>query len=269
MSPIPCEEFRDRLERALRGRPARPGSSPLAWHEHLLGCGACRALLAAEEALEELLGSLPEPQLPPHLAIRVLARLADSRAGESERDLDRLLDLDRAPAAPADLAPRVLAGLAAARRAEREEERLDRLLDRVPAPPVPPALAGRLLAALAAEREAARRPGRLLRFLARPPARRLAAAAVLVGLGLVAWRLVLGTPGRSGPGPADDPGREAELIAWLDVLEPWELLMSNDLDLTLAGIDPVDVTLAEAAIGEVDAASPPDGEAPAGKEKEG
>ena len=71
-------------------------------------------------ALDELLASLPEPDLPADLARRVLACLARPRA---EGGLDALLERAPAPEVPSGLAGRVLTGLGDARR----EAALDRL----------------------------------------------------------------------------------------------------------------------------------------------
>ena len=141
-----CGTFRDHLAAHLRGRASL---TELSWHEHLLACQDCRDLLEAEEALEVLLESLPQPRLPAHLAERVLARLEEART--SARDsLDRLLELSTVDAAPPDLARRIGAGIE--RKHITSELELDRLLDRVPAPTVPERLARDTLAALAARR---------------------------------------------------------------------------------------------------------------------
>ena len=103
-----CRAFRERLASALSGSPQL---TELSWHEHLLACSDCRALLDSEEALEELLASLPAPHLPADLNERVLARLARVR----ETGLDQLLDLDHSPDAPAGLSERVLEGVSRAR----------------------------------------------------------------------------------------------------------------------------------------------------------
>lgn len=252
MSAITCRTFRARLERALRGRPEQPEAASLAWHEHLLGCAECRAFLEAEEALEELLASLPEPHLPHHLATRVLARLEAHRPSPGSilaaSRLDALLELDGEPAIPADLSSRVLAGLSAARHesstisaATRGERQLDSLLDSVPAPHVPDDLAARVLAAL----EPVRRPAPRLRLLRRRAWRVVVAAALVVVMGLAAWKGF----GGATVDPNDPSGYEAvdeELIASLDVLERWDLLMTNDIDLLLAGLDPVAEALLDA-----------------------
>jgi len=180
-----CLDFRARLAQALAEHPV----AELAWHEHVLTCADCREVLDAEEALDELLASLPRPSLPPELARRVIARLAPEReldhlldraldralggslhearpqlAGEllarlaaprelaaRERELDQLLDCVPAVARP-ELARDLLARLAPVREAARAERALDALLDRVPQPKLPSDLAPRTLAALASER---------------------------------------------------------------------------------------------------------------------
>jgi hypothetical protein len=248
-----CARFRASLERALGGRPAANEGLGLAWHEHLLACAGCRTLLEAEEALEALLATLPAPRLPARLSERVLARLAAASAQDRERDLDRLLELDRSSGAPAGLARDVLARLA-----------LERLLDALPAPRPPAGLSERVLAALAPARRA---PARRRR------ARRLALFAAAAALVLALARLgSLGratdpTPSRLAVGEV-----EPELLATLDVLENWELLMADDLDLLLASLDPVDEALlelgVEPALGEIPDPPEPEGAAaPAPREK--
>jgi len=148
---------------------------------HLLGCADCRALLEAEEALEALLATLPDPQLPPALTERVLARLATAREdGREDGALDALLALDEIDAPPADLAGDVLAALRPHRRAAAE--RLDRLLDRVPAPEVPPGLGPRTLRAL--ERHRGRRRPQVLEMKRGVLA---LAAALLIAIGYATW----------------------------------------------------------------------------------
>ncbi len=146
---VACFGFRARLASLLSGRVANREVGVLAWHEHLLGCEDCRALLEAEEALEALLASLPEPKLPPELAQRVLSRLEPAR---SDTALDLLLDRSSAPVVPPDLARTLLAKLAGARRDQHDERRLDLLLERVPDEQAPAELSRRVLAALQAER---------------------------------------------------------------------------------------------------------------------
>lgn len=151
-----CSSFRSLLEQKLAGRPDPSSLRSLAWHEHLLGCGACRTLLEDEEALEGLLATLPDPRLPPEIRRRVLVALARSR--NEEDALDRLLDLDHETLAPTGLARGVLDGLAA-RRAEiaagRDEDPLEHLLVAGDTVDVPADLAGSVLASL----EHARRAG--------------------------------------------------------------------------------------------------------------
>jgi hypothetical protein len=296
-----CTEFRARLGAALEGRPSQARGElevegqPLVWHEHLFTCGACRELLAAEEALDELLASLPSPQLPVALARRVLERLAERGVLPGVDSLDRRLDdaldltLGRGSAAPAGLGRRVLAGLAEARADQRDPEvRLDALLERLPEPELPADLTERVLAGVELERLLDRLPmpavptglaERVLiglqgeRSSQAPEAapilrprfgRRLAAAAAVVLL-LVAGRLLIdGRPGdtstldREGDGSSvrvathereggAQPGEtgalvapEAELLEALDLLEDWELLMAEDVDLLLGSLDDAD-----------------------------
>ena len=322
-----CADFRAHLSAALeRGgvelTSGGAGGRPLAWHEHLFACADCREILAGEEALEALLQSLPEPRLPVALARRVLTRLAAAPdTTGTYAHLDDLLEAGGAAEVPADLASRVLAGLAAAAPAgsidpldhllERlpepeapagladrvlEAARLDRLLDEVPAPQVPVGLEARVMQRTVGivdtvgtgTRRTAAAPRPLLRWLA--PA---AAAAVLL---VVGGRFLVGSdepvrPGIPGEGnrvaendpPIDDglpglpeggelvasvppedlegsapehptlpedPGTtlvaaapEPELLDSLDLLEDWELLMADDLDLLLGSLDEVDQEL--------------------------
>ncbi len=161
-----CHGFRRGLERALSGRPAPAGLRELSWHEHLLGYGECRELLEREEALEELLATLPTPRLSPELARRVLERLREVRRGLG--DLDELLALDAGAEAPGGLAHRVLIALEE-ERTPTVDERLDALLARDPAPQIPHGLSERLLSGLAPALMEARADERLDALLARDP----------------------------------------------------------------------------------------------------
>lgn len=233
MSAWSCDAFRHALEQALGGSPSSERTRELAWHEHLLGCAHCRALLEAEEALEVLLASLPEPQLPRELAQRVLARLARERGATGDAGLDHLLELAPEPEVPTELGRRVLQGLGAA----RAEERLDALLDSVPPPEVPPDLAARVLAATRAAQVERRRAGfRLLRGGRKWTAAAAAAAVVAA--------IFLGLTQRNRTTPAEAVV-EDELLVSLDVLENWDVLMTDDLDLMLASMDPADWALLE------------------------
>ena len=241
-----CIRFRDALERRLAG--ARSGDlRDLAWHAHLLDCGGCRALLEAEEALEALLASLPEPRLPAELTRRVLAALRAARA--SGDPLERLLVLGGEVEVPEGLARDVLARVA--RRVASpvlREDRLDALPARAGAVEVPSGLSARILAGLSR---------------ARRPALRLARAgwalAAAVLLALATWIL---WPGRDGP-RREDPAPVArevqtpdpELLAALDVLEQWDLLMRDDLELMLSTLGLADEALLEYA-GEAPAEEP-------------
>lgn len=249
-----CRDFRTRLEAALIGELR---SAPVAWHRHLTTCGACRELFAAEEALDELLACLPDPQLPVALTQRVLQKLVQARGAAQAQQLDEALDaVLGGESAPPNLAARILAGLQT--QAAQNQARLDAVLERLPAPQVPAGLAARTLAALPIlaapqRRVAARTP--LLRFSL------VAAASVLAAF--LGYRLIQPTnetpvrqpivqiPGAAVPGPtptnqvADlvtevpDP----ELLAALDLLEEWDLLMAQDLDLVLGSLDETETEL--------------------------
>jgi len=235
-----CRAFRRSLEQLLEDARGPQEWTSLSWHEHLLGCRDCRALLEAEEALELLLASLPAPSLPPRLARRVLARL---RRGEATREaaLDRLLELDPAAPAPSDLARVVLAGLES-ERAQPAEARLDALLERARAVDVPGDLPRRVLAQLAPERTLVRRRRPIL---ARRPVQ-LALAAGLLAL-LAAWAF---WPHRAGLRPERElaqapPGVDARMLEQLDLLEQWDLLRRNDLDSLLSTLPQADQLLFE------------------------
>jgi len=276
-----CRTFRDQLAAHLRGLRGGAGLTELSWHEHLLACQECRDLLDAEESLEILLDSLPEPRLPAHLAERVLARLEGAR-----ESLDRLLELSTVEAVPPDLARRIAAGIEH-KRLVRDLE-LDRMLDLVPAPTVPEGLERDTLAALASRRVAtpvARRPISWL-----PP---LAVAAAALALIATLWLRGAASDGQAGETPTlarraesapasgrrdesapmprvprpERPGPESvaaalprgaqarpqapveevdeELLASLDLLEAWELLNDDELEVLLSSLDPWDEVLLE------------------------
>jgi hypothetical protein len=149
--------------------------------------------------------------------------------------------LDRAASdpPPADLAVGVLAGLAR----RRAEDRLDRLLD-LDQVSVPAGLSARTLASL----RLARRPRRVaLRFAAVA-----AAAAALAAITWIAWPRRAET-GRStvelaqGAGAvvrpvapsATTPASDDDVLQALDVLENWDVLVSDDVE-TLLGTLPAD-----------------------------
>lgn len=244
-----CRRFRRRLEEMLAARGASEARRELGWHEHLLGCSGCRDLLEAEDALDLLLASLPEPALPPFLTERVLLRLRseDSDLVRVERRLDALLELDAGPAVPPGLARRVQAGLRA-----REEAALDRLLDAAGEVAVPPGLPGRvrdrLEPALALERR--RRRVRAVRVFTL----RALAAGVLAVAGL--W---LSDRLDRGEEASTDDARVAQrselpeegLLEVLPALELMALLeqggeAGQDPSLLLgAGLDEADLALAE------------------------
>lgn len=295
-----CRDFRAELERRLStAREAEPLAA-LGWHEHLLACGDCRALLAAEEALEDLLASLPHPRLPRRLAERLIVRLREAQA--EERALDALLELDAAGTPPARLAERVKLGIDA--RLAREEAALDAVLarDRIDAPErlsarvlaavrdeearvearldalldrdrvlVPRGLASRVVAHLRATEPAVSN----VRSIAPLPASRarrvptwmLAAAAAIVVLFAV-WRFVARDGATDAPpivqeGLTPNRARNAELpgpdvLAALDVLEQWELLVGEDVDLLLSTLEPAVESLLEEGASEPVEAAPKD-----------
>jgi hypothetical protein len=243
-----CKDFRAALEAELLGRPSQAKLAGLSWHAHLLSCGECRDLLEKEEALETLLASLPEPRLPEALARRVLSRLREDRATEVR--LDTLLELDDEVRAPESLAADLLVRLASERSqsAVAAEARLDALLDRDRRIEIPPGLAARVLAVVAQERAAplapaasrSSRPARARRswlFAA-------AAGLLLVVLGRALWMRV-----RSERGPGSelvarsDAAPDPQMLAALDVLEEWDLLMQDDMDVLLSTLGPADEAL--------------------------
>jgi hypothetical protein len=238
-----CTEFRARLENLLAGRPESPALDQLTWHEHLAACEACSDLLVEEEALEALLETLPKPSLPPELAQRVLLRLESARRLEGA--LDALLDLAAPAPAPEDLAGRLLERLSAHRApAHRPAKGLDGLLEVLPEPRPPADLARRLIARLEPARRPARAPlGRTYRRAA------LLAASLALALGAGWWWIASRGPadavprrGASVAQPGSTPrdgleDRETpsdELLASLELLENWELLTADDLDVLLA-----------------------------------
>lgn len=246
-----CREFRLRLEAALVGELQ---GAPVAWHAHLATCAECRAVFEAEEALDALLACLPHPELPVALAQRVLRRLERETVLESKLDaaLDQALTGE---GPPVGLAGRVLAGVRANREQDNDEAALDGVLGRLPEPEVPVGLASRVLAGL--ELEPA---GGLPLEPAGSPVRRAAvvhpffrfglAAAATVLAAFIGYRLVDGAPdpvrtpivehgGESERGGAElatvqpDP----ELLASLELLEEWEFLVTEDVDVVLGSLD--------------------------------
>lgn len=236
---LDCREFRTRLAALLDRAPDPARLTELSWQQHLLACDACRALLVEEEALEALLASLPEPQLPPELAARVIARLRDrsdwsdqrGRRERREQTLDDLLALDDV-GVPPGLADRVRAVV----REGRAAEPLERLLELPPAPEVPAGLAARVLAALQTERASLGPVPSLERVGAGRRVLLSAAALLVVSLAFLgAWRFsrqptdgsaggqfVAGGSASGGPGgfSFDDE----DVIANLPLLEYWDML---------------------------------------------
>lgn len=263
-----CLEFRGRLADALRGRGADVTPlTPFPWQRHVMHCAACRTLLAEEEALEELLVSLPRPHLPPALARRVLLRLESARrtpaldvAGEIDAELDALLERSSVEPPPPGLAM----GIHARVRAERA---LDRLLELDP-PTIPQGLERRVLARLRLARAPQATP-RATMATARRDSRRFASvAAGLAAVALGVWILwgrvdaddpattaQIGTPQgplnaqrRSGDGAPAPLGPESapdeQMLASLELLEAWDLIAAaDDLDASLATWNALDEVL--------------------------
>lgn len=224
-----CTRFRERLERELAGAAsARSGAADalreLALAPHALRCASCRELLAAEQELDLLLGEVRLPVAPTGLAERVLAEL---RAPElvAADPLDRLLGRAPEPRAPVGLAARVLRGF--------EPERLE-ARPRV---------------------HRGRRTRRRLQLVTG-----LAAAALLLALGLRA----LERPREEATTLAGLDPADREVVESLDVLEDWELLMGDDIDLLLSSLDVADELVLELELEQAgDAAEPaPEDEAP-------
>jgi hypothetical protein len=249
----PCDQFRALLEAWLRAPGVCEARLLLEADSHPAACARCRALFEGEQALEHLLaeaetGAVP----PPALARRVLARL---QAARDVAPLGRALDHLRVDAVPPELARRLLAGL-------EPERRIEPWLARLPRPDAPPAgLAERVAAAvrsaaLPAKPTAGPRRRRRMVLL---PAALLAAAASAV--------LLLG-PWRPAPPPDDETARVAEfgaalqsppneLLAALDLLEDWELLVGeSELALLLGGLDEFDLWLLESEADEAFAPPP-------------
>jgi hypothetical protein len=203
--------------------------------------------------------------LPDDIAARVLERLRRERAGAL--GLDALLDASPAPAIPADLAARVLsvvAPLLAPLRSTTRDGALDRLLDRVPEPVSPPALVQDIIEGTRAARDASRRGARVLRVRRSATIWAAVAAAVLVavlwftrdGAGEVSPRpdvVDLGpAPSVAEVVPGSSDGLTAELVEAFDVLDNWEYLGGDDLDLLLASIDELEALVLEESVWEDD-----------------
>jgi hypothetical protein len=177
----------------------------------------------------------------------------------AERLLERLLERDPEPVAPAGLVERVRAGLARHSRVEGDmhathpvpESELELLLARAGAVEVPSGLAKSVLRGLAPERKRLRRPGRLLALAA--------AALILVYSGWAWWSARERFTPRAPtlvveefdpldiPLPPADAALEedAELVAY--ALENWELLNDAEFEVWLASLDPLDQLLIENA----------------------
>ncbi len=238
----PCDLFRIRLEAWLLAPMEAGPRARLEADPHPAACPRCRTLFEGETALEHLLAEVGSGEAPPAgLTRRVLARLEAARdVAPLGAALDRLV----VDPSPAGLAQRVLAELADARAVEP-------WLARLPEPEPPPAdLVERIREGVRAadgERHAPSRavpagPRRLRSVL---PVLLAAAAALLLWFG--PWSFAPG-PGEVEPrlagGGAEDPSRE--LLAALDLLEDWDLLVGErELALLLGGLDEFDLWLLE------------------------
>ncbi|MFT7668531.1 MAG: hypothetical protein ACI8X5_001224 [Planctomycetota bacterium] len=230
-----CRDFREKLGRVLEGLPMPAELVTLSWHEHLVGCCVCRNLLEREEALELLLASLPEPNLPPDLSRRLVARLAKQDDSGQEKygetvgasagavGLDELLEIAGAPVPPG-LANRIRSGV-------RKERALDALLALDTHVDTPTALAQNVLSGLAADRRQAVSRLQLLRSKAAFAA---AAGFLLAALSLGTW---LNGEGEStdslsivqteevATAPSSEP--DASMLAVLDIIENDSLWKDN------------------------------------------
>ena len=227
-----CRQFRSLLENELLRPGANTELNTLSWHEHLLFCEECRELLAAEEALELLLSSLPQPKLPAHLARRVLLRLQSARIRPG---LDRLLEIDAKLEAPQGLSGRVLAALADTR--GEQTDGLDRLLDQYEVV-ADAELGDRLLAGLHSERFAPR-----FAFHQRPVLKVLLAAAAATVAYVAAYKLTAeDTSKKANHPPTELAFADPELLEEYYVLDNWSLLMpESDVELLIAtSIDQAD-----------------------------
>ena len=266
-----CREFRAALWRSLEGLPIPEKLTVLSWHEHLLSCADCRELLEREEALEQLLATLPDPKLPPELTRRLMVRLkattdvatelealldlAEAGAPKgladrvrvrvrSELALDALLERDSQLVVPEGLAQGVLAGIHT--RAERE---LDGLLELESEIRVPVGLSARILSRLESARPELAEAGhawgsvRALRVYA------AAAGLTFAVVSFAAWRMNQGDAAepfeRTGTEIAaantgSDEEPDPQLLADFDLIEEvlrlddLGPLMDDDLDLALS-----------------------------------
>lgn len=75
--PHACQEVQDRFSAYLDGE--LPEDVAAAVRRHLEGCPRCRQEFASWQRLWELLAAGPEPEVPPDLSARILARLTPPR----------------------------------------------------------------------------------------------------------------------------------------------------------------------------------------------
>lgn len=248
-----CFEFRSRLSAALDAHPTdtiggdgyqaqASEMQSLGWHEHLLHCGECRQLLEGEQILEELLGTLPEPQLSTSQRNNLVQRLAENLR------LERWLDLaDPFVAAPEGLSDRILKGM---RKATADTGKvssdLDHRLAELDAVETPVGLAGRIMRHCQVQTSdtgpvltpqksrATQGPGRGVPILRHWLTTGLVAASLAAFL----WYL----PNKTKTDSPNDPdhmvetgsdfesGEDAEVLALLDSLEVLDLVDELDAE---------------------------------------
>ncbi len=248
-----CFEFRSRLSAALEAHSTDVNGSDgyqtqtsemqsLGWHEHLLHCAKCRQLLEGEQILEELLGTLPEPQLSTSQRKSLVRRLAENLR------LERWLDLaDPFVAAPEGLSDRILKGMREATAdTSKEGSGLDHRLAELDSVEAPVGLAGRVMrycqeqtsevgpVLTPKKSRATQRPGRGVPMLKHW----LTTGLVAASLAALLWYL----PNRDKDNAPIDPnrmvdtnsdfesGEDAEVLALLDSLEVLDLVDELDAE---------------------------------------
>ncbi|MCP5021155.1 MAG: hypothetical protein GY930_05200 [bacterium] len=250
---VQCFEFRSRLSAALEAHSSDANGSDgyqtqasevqsLGWHEHLLHCAECCQLLESEQILEELLGTLPEPQLSISQRNSLAQRLAENLR------LERWLDLaDPFGAAPEGLSDRILMGMRKATAGtDKVSSGLDHRLAELNSVEVPAGLAGRVMrycreqisdtgpVLTPQKSRAIQRPGRGVPILKHWLTTGLVAASLAAFL----WYL----PNRDKDNAPIDPnrmvdtnsdfesGEDAEVLALLDSLEVLDLVDELDAE---------------------------------------
>jgi hypothetical protein len=198
------------------------------------GCGPFR--LQLDEALAGPRAAFERLAAHPHLG-----PCAPCRAEyERERRLESLLDRALPLVAPPALARAVLDALARASTGgesagEAAASELDDLLERLPSPRTPAGLARRVLVRVAEEHAPPRRR--------RAPRLWLVAAVLLAAVTLGWWLAPSRSEAELELARNENLESDEELVAY--AVENWELLNDEDLDVWLAGLDPLDELLIE------------------------